>query len=226
MKEVPSISSFIYKTTSSFAFILSVSFYIRLCGTESRLITRSIGSCHSVRSSNQSTDCKRGAGHFFFLSADPDTHLIFIFVYLVLFRCGCILKSIEFPHLSSTVDDDDDDDDHEDIAKKSEKVPTSALAGGNKPLEVLLLERNKALQSENTALKVANSELQGKRFRLKFFYQNSLTFPDHQRIKLMFIHNHSYVCVCVSKLKVNVRPFFWPKKDSFRNLFVFLFLYC
>ena len=76
------------------------------------------------------------------------------------------MKSIEFPHLSSTVDDDD----HEDIAKKSDKVPTSALAGGNKPLEVLLLERNKALQSENTALKVANSELQGKRAPHVFFF--------------------------------------------------------
>jgi hypothetical protein len=90
------------------------------------------------------------------------------------------LKSIEFPHLSSTVDDDDD---HEDIAKKSDKVPTSALAGGNKPLEVLLLERNKALQSENTALKVANSELQGKReppHHLFFVLCEFSKSPDHQ----------------------------------------------
>lgn len=65
------------------------------------------------------------------------------------------MKSIEFPHLSSNADDEQDVD-------KSDKVSTPVSAGGNKPLEVLLLERNKALQSENTALKVANSELQGK----------------------------------------------------------------
>lgn len=73
-----------------------------------------------------------------------------------------ILKSIEFPHLTSTADDDQDVD-------KSDKVSTSVSAGGNKPLEVLLLERNKALQSENTALKVANSELQGKTNHCLFF---------------------------------------------------------
>lgn len=61
-----------------------------------------------------------------------------------------ILKSIEFPHLPSNCPEEDDD-------KSTEKA-----SGNGKPLEVLLLERNKALQSENTALKVANTELQGK----------------------------------------------------------------
>jgi hypothetical protein len=104
---------------------------------------------------------------------DRISYLFIFFFFSFLFRSifGSILKSIEFPHLSSTVDEDDDDD--QDIAKKSDKVPTSALAGGNKPLEVLLLERNKALQSENTALKVANSELQGKRSSGQIFSSRS-----------------------------------------------------
>lgn len=102
---------------------------------------------------------------------DRISYLFLFFFSLSLSLFGSILKSIEFPHLSSTVDEDDDDD--QDIAKKSDKVPTSALAGGNKPLEVLLLERNKALQSENTALKVANSELQGKRSSGQIFSSRS-----------------------------------------------------
>ena len=63
------------------------------------------------------------------------------------FSCRCsILKSIEFP-AANTPDEEDE--------KSTDKANT-------KPLEVLLLERNKALQSENTALKVANTDLQGK----------------------------------------------------------------
>jgi hypothetical protein len=64
------------------------------------------------------------------------------------------LKSIEFPSHHPSIDDED---------VKKEKSTNVQSSGTNKPLEVLLLERNKALQSENTALKVANSELQGKR---------------------------------------------------------------
>ncbi len=162
---------------------------------------------------------------------DRISYLFILFIYIFIFSCfsifGSILKSIEFPHLSSTVDDDDDDDDDQDIAKKSDKVPTSALAGGNKPLEVLLLERNKALQSENTALKVANSELQGKRpsgqkiFKIFFFIKELMYRP---LISTPPVNNvHIILILCVSQVKVNVRPFFWPKKDSFRNLSVFLF---
>ena len=64
-----------------------------------------------------------------------------------------ILKSIEFPRLSGTTSSSTEED-----VKEKLSVVTQAQS---KPLEVLLLERNKALQSENTALKVANSELQG-----------------------------------------------------------------
>lgn len=112
---------------------------------------------------------------------------LFFFFSLSLSLFGSILKSIEFPHLSSTVDEDDDDD--QDIAKKSDKVPTSALAGGNKPLEVLLLERNKALQSENTALKVANSELQGKRSSGQIFSSRSPLISKPPQL-IMFICNY------------------------------------
>lgn len=66
---------------------------------------------------------------------------------LVFFRSS-ILKSIEFPHLPANTPDEED-------VKSTDKA-------SSKPLEVLLLERNKALQSENTALKVANTDLQGK----------------------------------------------------------------
>lgn len=64
-----------------------------------------------------------------------------------------ILKSIEFPHHHNDVEDEDDDQ----VNKKQQQQQKQ-----QQPLEVLLLERNKALQSENTALKVAHSELQGK----------------------------------------------------------------
>ncbi len=126
------------------------------------------------------------------------------------FRVHSILKSIEFPHLSSTADDDQD-------ITKSDKVSTPASAGGNKPLEVLLLERNKALQSENTALKVANSELQGKASstwidsnpsRLLFLSLNHLKLVFHRRVKV------DYVC----------EPFSGQKRSSLRNVFpCFLF---
>ena len=68
-----------------------------------------------------------------------------------------ILKSIEFPHLSATASSNSGDD-----IKDTQLSSSTQQQSPSKPLQVLLLERNKALQSENTALKVANTELQGR----------------------------------------------------------------
>jgi len=64
-----------------------------------------------------------------------------------------VLKSIEFPHSTSS-------NPGEEESKDALNCPTTQTH--SKPLEVLLRERNKVLQSENTALKAANSELQGR----------------------------------------------------------------
>lgn len=71
------------------------------------------------------------------------------------FFLDSILKSIEFPHHHNDGEDEDDDQ----VSKQQQQQQQQKQ---QQPLEVLLLERNKALQSENTALKVAHSELQGK----------------------------------------------------------------
>ncbi len=63
---------------------------------------------------------------------------ICIFVFLFMIR---ILKSIEFPSLNRSNDDQTNN-----IPKKS--------------LEILLLEKNRALQSEQTQIKVAHSDLE------------------------------------------------------------------
>lgn len=47
--------------------------------------------------------------------------------------------------------------------------------GQNRSLEVLLLEKNKALQSENTQLKVSSADLAGRKYVLYFaFSKNKL----------------------------------------------------
>ena len=64
-----------------------------------------------------------------------------------------VLKSIEFPHNTSS---------HPGEEESKDALSCSTTQTHSKPLEVLLRERNKVLQSENTAPKVGNSELQGK----------------------------------------------------------------
>lgn len=78
-----------------------------------------------------------------------------LFFYSFCFSVHSILKSIEFPHHHN---DDGEDEDDDQVNNKQQQQQQKQ----QQPLEILLLERNKALQSENTALKVAHSELQGK----------------------------------------------------------------
>lgn len=60
----------------------------------------------------------------------------------------------------------------ETLIKKKKKSPGFDLVSpllrqdSSKPLEVLLLERNRALQSESAALRIANTELSGESTRL------------------------------------------------------------
>ncbi|XP_022257639.1 homeobox protein cut-like isoform X2 [Limulus polyphemus] len=58
-----------------------------------------------------------------------------------------ILKSMEFPNNEN--------------AEEDNGIATSGPESISKPLEVQLLEKNKSLQSQNTALKVANTDLSG-----------------------------------------------------------------
>ena len=78
--------------------------------------------------------------------------LHFLFVLFFMAEIS-VLKSIEFPHSTSS-------NPGEEESKDALNCPTTQTH--SKPLEVLLRERNKVLQSENTALKAANSELQGR----------------------------------------------------------------
>jgi len=64
------------------------------------------------------------------------THLVFLFTY-------SILKSIEFPSLNRSNDE------------QTSNVP-------KKSLEILLLEKNRALQSEQTQIKVAHADLESR----------------------------------------------------------------
>ena len=84
-----------------------------------------------------------------------------------------VLKSIEFPHNTNS---------HlgEEESKDALNCPTPAHS---KPLDVLIRERNKVLQSENTTPKVGNSELQGKRplINQQFNFLNKLKSNQGKR---------------------------------------------
>eukprot|EP00117_Sycon_ciliatum_P025414 scpid64542/ scgid21102/ Protein CASP len=70
-----------------------------------------------------------------------------------------ILKMIEFPSSSSRLgdsDDDEDNDDNDDV-DGADSVRTKEVS--KKPLEVLFLEKNKALVADNTSLKLAQTEM-------------------------------------------------------------------
>ena len=71
--------------------------------------------------------------------------------------CFSILKSIEF-------------------ANNQNAGSTEEDASRKKPLEILLLEKNKALQTENTHLKVTNSELTGRWSHLVYSFVVCLSF--------------------------------------------------
>ncbi|XP_058854279.1 protein CASP-like isoform X6 [Acipenser ruthenus] len=69
------------------------------------------------------------------------------------------------------------------ILKSMEFVPSesSATQDASKPLEVLLLEKNRALQSESTTLRIANSELSGRYAELQLEFTEAVRTSVEQK---------------------------------------------
>ncbi|XP_058856847.1 protein CASP-like isoform X6 [Acipenser ruthenus] len=69
------------------------------------------------------------------------------------------------------------------ILKSMEFVPSesSATQDASKPLEVLLLEKNRALQSESTTLRIANSELSGRYAELQLEFAEAVRTSVEQK---------------------------------------------
>ncbi|XP_068441999.1 cut-like homeobox 1b isoform X5 [Clinocottus analis] len=80
------------------------------------------------------------------------------------------------------------------ILKSMEFGTSDSVQDSSKPLEVLLLERNRSLQSESSALRIANTELSGRHAELQVQYAAAVqTAAEQKELILKLEHDLSTV---------------------------------
>ncbi|KAJ8280323.1 hypothetical protein GJAV_G00053220 [Gymnothorax javanicus] len=94
------------------------------------------------------------------------------------------------------------------ILKSMESVPSdgSTAQDSSKPLEVLLLEKNRSLQSENASLRITNSELSGRCAQLQLEFTDAVRTSAEQKELILKLEHDLSTIQTLSSLSSLPRP--------------------